>query len=153
MPYQVGSFNSDVFGSIEEFQKKGNPMEIPKGYFRFSEQEYIIDSVYNKNLNIYVKYSKVKGNYSWNSSENESVYYWVIDNTGDVKDFTIMDKNGKSLMTMSGLTETINNNLEKKRKEEEEILNTIVKCEYCNGSVKIRDAVITWGGCDCFQDN
>ena len=95
MPYQVGSFNSDIFGSIEEFQKKGNPMEIPKGYFRFSEQEYIIDSVYNKNLNFYVKYSKVKGNYSWNSSENKAVYYWVIDNTGDVKDLLLWIKTVK----------------------------------------------------------
>jgi hypothetical protein len=153
MPYQVGDFNQDILGSIEEFQKKGNPMEIPKGYFRFSEQNYVIDSVFNKKLNLYVKYSKVKGSYSWNSSENKSVYFWVIDNKGEVKDFAIMDENGKNIMTMSGLTETINNNLEKKRKEEEKILNTVIECEYCNGSVKIRDAVITWGGCDCFQDN
>lgn len=153
MPYQVGSFNSDIFGSIEEFQKKGNSMEIPKGYFRFSEQNYVIDSIFNKNLKLYVKYSKVKGSYSWNSSENKSVYYWVIDNKGEVKDFAIMDENGKNIMTMTGLTETINNNLEKKRKEEEVILNTVVNCEFCNSPVKIRDAVITWGGCDCFQDN
>lgn len=107
--------------------------------------------MFNKNLKLYIKHSKVKGSYNWNSSENKSVYFWVMDNNGGVKDFAIKDKNGKILMTMSGLTETINSNLEKKRKEEEEVLNTVVKCEYCNNTVKIRDAAITWGGVIVFK--
>jgi hypothetical protein len=153
MPYQVGDFNQDILGSIKELQDDGNDVENPSGYFRFSEQNYIVDSIYNKNLNTYVKYSRVDGKYSWYTSENIKYADYLIGQDGQAKDFAIMDRNGNDILTMSGLKENISKNLEEERIREEEIRNTIVKCEFCSKSVKIGDSKITWGGCDCFQDN
>jgi hypothetical protein len=153
MPYQVGKWKDDVYGSIKEFKTQGHDMLIPKGYFRFSVQEYGVDSIYSESYRAYNQFSKNLKNYSYYVSENTEYIRWFIDENGQVKDFAIKDQNGKNIITGSGVAEKVNDLLREEEKKKQQLLNTLVKCKHCNNTVKIRNSKITWGGCDCFQDN
>lgn len=153
MPYQVGIFNSEIFVEIKSFQDEGNDMILPSGYFRFAKKYYEIDSSYSESTRSYIKYSKVKGNCSLYANEVTKYMDCVYDENGELKDFAIMDKNGVDIFTMSDLQGNKRIIHEAEKKREEEIRNTVVKCEFCGTEVTIGNAKITWGGCDCFQDN
>jgi hypothetical protein len=153
LPWHVGDFNLEIINMLDQWRNKGKEMEKPTGYFRFTEQNYVLDSVFNIREKRYIKYSKVKGLFSWYSSENTKFADLIVNKDGELGDFMILDKNGKDIFNMKTLNGIVSKNLEDERKRRDELLNRMVKCDFCSKEEKIGNSKITWGGCDCFQDN
>ena len=91
----------------------------------------------------------IDGKYNFYRSNGKKLYEGVVSDCKEV-DWKWFDINGDVIYDKKDATIR----LQEERKKQEEFFNTgVVKCTYCNNSIKRSEAIATWDGCHCFQDN
>lgn len=127
--------NRDRFEkTIPMFKKEGHTT-LADGVFKFYEANYVN--------------GKIDGKYNYFYSNGKKLYEGTVTDCKEV-DWKVFDTNGKVIFDKK----EDNLRREEKQKKEEEYFNTaVINCAYCNNPVKLREAVISGGGCHCFKEN
>lgn len=146
-PTAIGTIEySAIYDLIKSFREKGHEINEPQGYFPFCVMNFKMDSTFNTTSRKY-DYNSVCTSFLLNVGENIPFMRNVLDKNGNIVDFYIFDKNNAVVYSQKNLDEAKKKETELK----EAMLNSMATCKFCSKEVKMRDAVITWGGCNCFD--
>ncbi len=146
-PMAIGTIDySKIYDLLKTFRDKGHEFIEPKGYFPFCIMNFKMDSTFNTSTRKY-DYKSICNSFVLNIGDNVPFMRNVLDKEGNIVDFYFFDKNNTVVYSQKNLEEA------KKKEEElkEAMLNSVATCKFCSKEVKMRDAVITWGGCNCFD--